>query len=243
MNALRASFAYFSILPMRFTAAPEAGALAALPLVGVVLGALAGALGRLAGVVLPPPLPLVAVFAATLVLSGAIHLDGFLDAADALFAMVPVERRFAILKDPRHGSFALAALAVVVPAWLGALAALPPAAWPWALPFCAGTARAGAVLNAWRVPYLPGGGSERAFGRRPPPALLLLGGFAAAACCWEHPWLLALVPAAAAAALGLGAWCASRLGGVLAGDCYGAVIVVLEVTLLAAVATGLRWGL
>jgi len=44
-------------------------------------------------------------------------------------------------------------------------------------------------------------------------------------------------------ALGLGAWCARRLDGALLGDCYGAVIVVLEVGLLAAVASAPRWGL
>jgi adenosylcobinamide-GDP ribazoletransferase len=243
VNALRAAFAYFSILPAGRAAAPGAEALAALPLVGVVLGALAGTLGYVASLVLPAPLAVVTAFGAVLALSGAIHLDGFLDVCDALLAGVPAERRREILKDPHHGSFALAGLAIVVPAWLGALAAIPPAAWPWALAFCAGTARAAAVTNAFRLPYAAGGASAQAFERRPPFALLGLGMLVAAACCWLHPWLVLLVPAAVALALALGAWCASRLGGVLVGDCYGAVIVVLDVGLLAAVATALRWGL
>ncbi|MGA2392745.1 MAG: adenosylcobinamide-GDP ribazoletransferase [Candidatus Lustribacter sp.] len=242
MNALRTAFAYFSILPARSADAPGAGALAALPLVGVALGALAGALGWLASLIVPAPLAVVVASGAALVASGAIHLDGFLDAADALFASVPAERRREILKDPHHGTFALAGLAIVVPAWLAALAAIPPAAWPWAFAFCAGTARAGAVANAFRLPYAPGGASAHAFERRPPPALFALGVLVSAACGWLHPWLLVLVPAAAAFGLGLGSWCARRLDGVLVGDCYGAIVVVLDAGLLAAVATALRWG-
>jgi adenosylcobinamide-GDP ribazoletransferase len=243
VNALRTAFGYFSILPAGAAGAPDAGTLAALPLVGLVLGVLAGELGLLASLVLPAPLAVVVAFGAGLVLSGAIHLDGFLDAADALFAPVPAARRREILKDPHHGTFALAGLALVVPAWLAAVAAIPPAAWPWALAFCAGTARSGAVCNAFRLPYAPNGASAPAFERRPPALLLALGVLVAAACCRSHPWLIALVPLALALALALGAWCASRLDGVLLGDCYGAVIVVVELLLLAAVATGMRWGL
>jgi adenosylcobinamide-GDP ribazoletransferase len=236
VNALRTAFAYFSILPVGFAEAPRAGALAVLPLVGIVLGAGAGTLGWLASLVMPAPLAIVVAFGASIVLTGAIHLDGFLDACDALFASVPAERRFEILKDPRHGTYALAGLAIAVPAWLAAIAAIPPAAWPWSFAFCAGTARAAAVLNALRLPYAPGGASARAFEERPNVAVLGAGAVLAAACCWQHPRLVLLAVPAAASSAGLGAWCANRLGGVLAGDCYGAIVVVLEVALLAGVA-------
>jgi len=226
-------------LPVGFADAPRAGALAALPLVGVVLGGMAGALGWLASLVLPGALGVAVALAASIVLSGAIHLDGFLDASDALFASVPPERRFEILKDPRHGTYALAGLAVIVPAWLAAVAAIPPAAWPGSFAFCAGMARAAAVLNALRVPYAAGGASARAFEQRPNIALLALGTVAAAACEWAHPWLALLALPAMAVALALGAWCARRLNGVLVGDCYGAIVVVLETGLLAAVAVAL----
>jgi len=239
VNALRSAFAYFSILPVGFSDAPGADALAALPLVGLAIGGIAGLAGWFSGSLLPAPLAIVVAFAAGLALSGAIHLDGFLDACDALFASVPAARRFEILKDPRHGTYALAGLAVVVPAWLAALAAIPPAAWPWSLAFCAGTARAAAVLNAIRVPYAPGGASARAFHERPGLPLLGAGVLACAACCWSHPWFALLLFPAAGFALLLGMWCAGRLDGVLAGDCYGAIVVVVEVALLAAVAEGI----
>ena len=43
-----------------------------------------------------------------------------------------------------------------------------------------------------------------------------------------------LVPAALAASIGLGRWIAGRRDGVLPGDAYGFIIVVLEVAILAA---------
>jgi adenosylcobinamide-GDP ribazoletransferase len=239
VNALRTAFAYFSIFPVGRAEAPRADALALLPLVGTVIGAVAGALGWLASLVVPLPLAVVAAFAATIVLSGAIHLDGFLDASDALFASVSPQRRFEILKDPRHGTYALAGLAIAVPAWLAAVGGIPPAAWPWWLAFCAGAARAAAVLNAFRVPYASGGASARAFDERPNGALLAACAIVAAACAWEHPrYALLLVPAAFGALLA-GEWCRRRLDGVLVGDCYGAIIVVIEIALLACVGSAL----
>lgn len=239
MNGLRTAFAYFSILPVGFAGAPGAGALAVLPLVGIVIGGIAGTLGWLVSLVAPVPLAIAVAFAAGIVLSGAIHLDGFLDCCDALFASVPPERRFEILKDPRHGTFALAGLTIVLPAWLAAIAAIPPSAWPWSFAFCAGGARLAAVVNALRVPYAQGGASARAFDERPSIALLVLAALACAVCCRPHPWFGLLLVPAGLVSLALGAWCAARLDGVLVGDCYGAIEVVLEVLLLSAVAIAL----
>jgi adenosylcobinamide-GDP ribazoletransferase len=239
VNALRTAFAYFSILPVGYAEAPRAGALALLPLVGTVIGALAGVVGWLASLFLPLPFAVVTAFATSIVLSGAIHLDGFLDANDALFASVSPQRRFEILKDPRHGTYALAGLAIAVPGWLAAAAAIPPAAWPWWLAFCSGAARAAAVLNAYRIPYAAGGASARAFDERPNGAVLVACAVVAAACAWQHPWYALLVVPGAFAALLLGEWCRRRLDGVLVGDCYGAIIVVVEIALLACVGAAL----
>jgi adenosylcobinamide-GDP ribazoletransferase len=236
VNALRAAFAYFSILPAGAAPAPGAGTLTALPFVGVVLGAIAGSLGWLASFVLPPALAVVVAFAAGVVLTGAIHLDGFLDSCDALFASVSPERRREILKDPRHGTYALAGLAILVPVSLAALAVIPPAAWPSSLAFCAGVSRAAAVLNASRVPYAQDGASARAFEQRPNLGLVATAALISAACCWQHPWYLLLLIPGAAVSFALGAWCGRRLGGVIAGDCYGAIITVLEVLLLTTLA-------
>ena len=93
---------------------------------------------------------------------------------------------------------------------------------------------AGQRVAVWAA---SGGASAHAFERRPSAGVVAFGALLAAVCCRPQPGLaLALLPAVAAA-LALGAWCARRLGGVLTGDCYGAIVVVLEVALLVTIAS------
>jgi adenosylcobinamide-GDP ribazoletransferase len=223
-------------LPVGWAEAPRADALAWLPLVGALLGALAGGVGWLVGLAAPHPLAAAAAFAATLVLTGAIHLDGFLDSCDGLLASVPLERRLEILKDPRHGTYALAGFGILAAVWLGALVSLKPVAYPALLAFAGGAARFAAVLNAFAFPYGRAGHSARAFERRPNAAFLAVGLAASLACAWGRPALFAAAGAACAAALGLGRLAAGRLGGALVGDVYGAIVTVLEAGLLAVAA-------
>lgn len=167
-----------------------------------------------------------------LALTGAIHLDGFLDCADALIASASVERRLEILKDPRHGTFALAALAALTALSLGALVSLRPVEYPWVLAFAGAASRAGAVLNAYAFPYGRGGASVRAFERRPNPAILGLGIVLAGAFVWYRPAYGFVLAGALVAALLLGRAAAARLGGALVGDAYGAIVTAVEAAIL-----------
>ncbi len=171
-------------------------------------------------------------------MTGAIHLDGFLDCCDALIASVPPERRREILKDPRHGTFALAGLAVIIVPWLVALGLVAPDRLPATLAFGGGAARFAAVLNAFAVPYGVAGSSSAAFTERPPLAVLGLGALALVAIALGAGslWWLGAACVACVISLGLGRLAARRLGGGLAGDVYGALIVVLEVALFIAFA-------
>ena len=171
-------------------------------------------------------------FALTIVLSGAIHLDGFLDCCDALFAPVSPARRLEILKDPRHGSFALAGLAVVAALWLAALGAIAPARLPATLAFCAALARWAVLPNAFFVPYARETVS-RAFATRPALwAIVFEGALLLAAAFWFGAWTWVLVPIALANALLAATLVRRAFGGGLVGDAYGFLIVCLEVALL-----------
>lgn len=117
MKALRSSLlalAFFSKLPMPSLDWSEDNMRylpAAFPLVGLLTGLLLQAwlwisqwmgLGHL-------------LFAAGLTLipvgvTGGIHLDGFCDTADALASRAPMEKKQAILADPRTGAFAIISL-------------------------------------------------------------------------------------------------------------------------------------
>lgn len=205
----------------------------ALPLVGAVLGALAGALGYAASFVLPHTVAAALTLGALVVLTGAIHLDGFLDGCDAFIASVSPERRLEILKDPRHGTFAVAGMFVAGSIWLASLAALPAHAYPAVMALAGALARVATIANAFVFPYARGGAVTRAFEAR--PAIVPYGTSALAVVLGAYalsPYLALAIPAVFALALALGRSIANRLGGGLVGDAYGFIIVVLEVTIV-----------
>ena len=242
LDAFVSALAYFTILPVGNRKAPGPDALAALPYAGALVGALTGAAAWAVSFVGSQALVVAAAFGAAIVLTGAIHVDGFLDTCDALFASVTPQRRLEILKDPRHGTFAIAGFAVVVVVWLAALRGFTPAQLPASLAFAAALARWGAVLNALVYPSAPGGSSSSALAAKPPIFIVGITGVLLGAAAWCFGSLfIVLVPTAAALALLVGRGLRASFGG-LSGDLYGFVIVVLETGLLVALEAMLAAG-
>lgn len=122
------------------------------PLVGLLLGAVLALLGALMVWLLPNPAPL--AIAAVLLIgwvwgTGALHLDGLGDCADAwVGGLGSRERTFAILKDPRSGAMAVVALVLILIARFAALAALVQALAGAALPMGLGSANNGGGASA-----------------------------------------------------------------------------------------------
>jgi adenosylcobinamide-GDP ribazoletransferase len=170
----------------------------------------------------PGALTPVIAFALLIALTGAIHVDGFLDTCDAVFTPATPERRREILKDPHHGTFAVAYFAVAAALWLAALFALPATSLEQTLAFAAGGARFATVLNA--------------ADRRPSRPVL---GLNAALLLWLAwtiaPWAWILLAALVALAWGQAALLRRALG-MLTGDAYGCTIVCGEIAGLLALA-------
>ncbi|MGF1506214.1 MAG: adenosylcobinamide-GDP ribazoletransferase [Anaerolineae bacterium] len=235
MRALIGAFGFLTIIPTGGVFPEQAGhAFTWFPLVGLVIGAL------LAGVsLLPVPDGGVHAFlllAMRILLTGGLHLDGLADSCDGLFASVPVERRLAIMKDPRAGSWAVIGLVVLLLGKWSALRALPAA--PATLLVTPVAARWAMVVAVAAFPYArqkgTGGLFRQGFG--PGQVLgatgltaLILGGLAAV----TGSWLPLLTAAAALLTVFLfGGWAARRLGGCLTGDTYGAVCEITETVCL-----------
>lgn len=82
--------------------------LCALPLVGLVIGALWYGWSALAGCLgLGDILFAAGAVAISLFITGGIHLDGFADTVDALKSHASPDKKREILKDPRAGAFAV----------------------------------------------------------------------------------------------------------------------------------------
>ena len=110
-GTLRAAFALLTRLPVHPGDEMESGA-AAFPIVGVLVGVVGAVPILLGGGVEPVVASLLAIVAMT-VLTGALHLDGLADTADALLAPDPTTAERA-RKDPSVGPGGAVALILVL---------------------------------------------------------------------------------------------------------------------------------
>jgi len=91
-------------------------AVQAFPLVGLVQGIIYSAVSYLC-LEFTPFSHLASAFLlwlATILLTGGIHLDGWMDASDAFFSYQDQEKRLEIMKDPRTGAFGVLSILVLL---------------------------------------------------------------------------------------------------------------------------------
>ncbi len=86
----------------------------AFPAVGVLIGGLLTGAGWLLGHLFPPLLVAALVLAFWVAVTGALHLDGFVDCCDALLAARPPEVRLEILRDTHVGAFGVIGAAMLL---------------------------------------------------------------------------------------------------------------------------------
>lgn len=110
-NSFKIAFAMYSKIPMLradWTRENMRYTMCFFPLIGVVIGALQYGWSWLAPVFCRGSiLPAVGYVLIPVLVTGGIHLDGFLDTADALSSYQPMERKLEILKDSHAGAFAI----------------------------------------------------------------------------------------------------------------------------------------
>jgi adenosylcobinamide-GDP ribazoletransferase len=120
------SIGFLTILPVPHVDLPPAHltrAVALFPLVGALLGALLGGFGLLLDRLLPSGPTAALLLASGAVVTGALHLDGLIDSADALGGHT-VEERLAIMRDSRIGAFGAIAAALTILAQFACLSVL-----------------------------------------------------------------------------------------------------------------------
>lgn len=121
---MRAAFAFFTRLPVGRPATAFQDAAGWLPVVGLAVGCLAGAVTIAAASVFPPFVCGVLGCLAWTVVTGGLHLDGVADCGDGLWVEADTPRRLEIMRDSRLGTFGGAALFFVLALKTAALAAL-----------------------------------------------------------------------------------------------------------------------
>jgi adenosylcobinamide-GDP ribazoletransferase len=92
------------------------------PLIGIIVGAIGALVTVAVAWALPMPLAILAGMAATLLVTGAFHEDGFADAVDGFGGGWEKARVLEIMKDSRIGSFGAIAICLMLLAKFHALA-------------------------------------------------------------------------------------------------------------------------
>lgn len=200
-------------------------------------GLLIGLSLALLGTVVTGLLGAVLIVAVWVALTGALHLDGLADCADAwVGGMGDRERTLAIMKDPACGPMGVSAVVLVLLLKMAALETLlthsgPMAAGWWLAPMLA---RALVPLAFLSLPYVRQGGMGdglAAQASRTGIALAVLATVGLLAWCTTVMWCALWLLVAAALFVGWRRTVRRRLGG-FTGDCAGALVELAETALL-----------
>ncbi|HET8907238.1 MAG TPA: adenosylcobinamide-GDP ribazoletransferase [Ktedonobacterales bacterium] len=216
------------------------------PLVGAMLGLALVIVDWLLSLAFPLGVRSVGVLVFDALITGMLHLDGFVDCCDALPGRRSIERRLEILRDSRVGAYgALGGTLLMITRYAALTALVGPLRWLALL--------AAPVLGRWaivyvvsRYPYARSSGAGTPFRTRgAAPFVLATGSMLLLLACnvlvngrLELTLTVAgviaglLLLAAIATMLGWGTWASRRLGGALTGDTYGAVCVLVELAVL-----------
>jgi adenosylcobinamide-GDP ribazoletransferase len=234
---IRIAASLLTRLPLRVDHAAVGARVAAAgwawPVVGAGVGALIGATLLAAQALAAPPLMAAALaLAAGLVTTGALHEDGLADCADGVGGGQTRERRLEIMRDSRHGTFGVAALALALTGRIALLAALPGGA---ALASCVAAgalSRAPLPLMLRAGPPASPGGLAAGVGR-PAVATVVAALATGAVLGWVAVGPAALAAlAAASATAALVHWAARRTLGGVTGDVLGAAQCLGEIAAL-----------
>lgn len=213
-------------------------ALCFFPLVGVVIGLAVAGFAWLAGQ-LELNLPAFCCVGTVipLVITGGIHMDGFLDTVDARSSFQSRERKLEILKDPHAGAFAICGCGIYLLLYVAVFSQLRREA----------AAAAGAVyvlsraFSGWSVVSFPKArkdGLASAFSTQAEKRVVqaAMAAWAAAAVCWLlATGGVAAAVAVAVAALGTCLWyyrMAMKEFGGMTGDLAGYFLQVAELVML-----------
>lgn len=221
-------------LPGRKISPREVGrSLAYFPAVGAIIGLILLGLNWVLGLLLPQALVNILLVVSLAIVSGGLHLDGFVDTCDGMVGHKTVRQRWRVMKDSRAGAFGIIGVCLLllvkyvslnsVPAdWLVLTLLLMPALSRWAM-----------VYAVFAYPYAKPSGLGKVFKQEASLSVFLVATVIALAIAVIPAQLFGLV-------IMLGVWIIvtaiafyfkGRFGG-LTGDTYGAINEIAEVLVL-----------
>jgi len=205
------------------------------PAVGLVVGSLCAAILGVAAWLWPLPVAVILTVAAGLMITGALHEDGFADVCDGLGGGRTADRAMEIMRDSRLGAYGAIGLVLLLVAKVATLASLPLSFAMAALVAGHAASRGAAVLVMATSTYARSAGAAAPVSAGIGPGALAFALLTSAAAF--VPLIVLSVPVALCGAVGLAigfllmrSRFQKRLGG-YTGDCLGAVQQLSEVGL------------
>jgi len=242
MVSLLTAFQFLTIFPAvirrAFTAQELGRAVGYFPLVGLALGGILYGIEVGLSLIFPAQVVAVITLVAWLLLTRALHFDGFLDTCDGLFGGFTPERRLEIMRDSRVGAFGVAGGGLLLLAKYTAILSLPHLSGVLLAPVMGRWALSIAIFS---YPYA----REKGLGRDMKdnmrwPQVVLATGVAVLAAWLFAEWTGLLAFVIAGFVLWLGASFVLRRIPGLTGDSYGALCELTELAVLLLFAAGIN---
>ena len=235
MRSLRAAVSFLTVLPVanRDGSAGARLGRAYFPAIGALVGLAAGLVFVLGAAIFAPLVAAAVAVAALTLLTGALHLDGLADAADGLLARGDKARRLEVMRDPRLGSYGVAALVVALVLQVATIASMPPGHALVGLVIAGALSRMAALGVIALVPYVRAQGLGTAPSSSERRGVDLAVGAATALMVSALDWRRAAVAAVAVAAcvVTLVVVARRRVGGAT-GDVLGATVEISQLAVL-----------
>ncbi len=240
MTALLAALQFLLITPAfirrPFTASEMGRSVGFYPLVGALLGGLLALADALFGSAWSIPVRSALVLTLWIVLTGGLHIDGFLDSCDGLLGGFTPERRLEIMRDERVGAYALAGGVLLLLTMFSALSGIRDGRWA-ALLLAALLGRWGISLAILSFPYARESGLGRDIKDHAGASEIILASVTGIVVVTGIAFALrSFAPFIALLAAGLIYWLSTRfvqrrIPG-MTGDTYGAVNMLIEAGVL-----------
>jgi adenosylcobinamide-GDP ribazoletransferase len=157
INKIAQAVSFLTVIKLKTAGYSPAQAVPYFALTGFLIGLGLYGVGELSESVFIQPVLMLIYLA---VITGALHLDGFIDSADALFSHRSRERKLEIMKDPHAGSMGITAVVILLIAKWSAFSAMDNV---WLIVFVPAYARFAAVLCMVYLPYVRENGLGRMF--------------------------------------------------------------------------------
>lgn len=202
------------------------------PLVGAIIGLMLVLVNYLFSNYLLPHVSVMILLIVEIVLTGALHCDGFMDTVDGICSHRSKEQMLAIMRDSHTGAHAVTAFGLLLLLKYSLLLDLSPGVLPKALFVMPIAGRMAMVLAIVLFPPARMDGLGKAFSEYTGRWTLPFAFVIALALVAPLKWVAVFVCLfSCLIGLGLAKWLSKKLGG-LTGDTYGAIHEITQISVL-----------